>query len=62
MTDADLAHYLNCTQAVVARLAPSRRATYERMAQIEIEAGAWLAGHGQDWNDCLVSNFCRSGH
>lgn len=50
MTDAELAEYLHLTpqKAAIAlpRLAPERRAVYERMKQVEIEAALWSEGLG----------------
>ena len=51
MDDADLARYLGieahpqCAD-IIARLPVSRRASYERMAKLEIEINEWLAGNG----------------
>lgn len=48
MTDAELAEYLHLSPAeaaiVIPKLTPERRAVYERMKQVEIEAALWIAG------------------
>jgi hypothetical protein len=50
MTDTELAEYLNLTPAeaviVIPKLTPERRARYDRMKQVEIEAALWLQGLG----------------
>lgn len=50
MTDEELARYLNLTPdeaaIVIPKLSPERRATYERMRQVEAEAELWAAGLG----------------
>lgn len=51
MIDAELAKYLGVDDhpnwpRFVAKLDPVRRATYERMAQVEHELNLWTAGLG----------------
>lgn len=50
MTDAELAEYLHLSPGdaaiIIPRLTPQRRATYDRMKQVEIEAALWLEGLG----------------
>lgn len=51
MNDADLAAYLEISDhpecaAIIARMTPERRASYERMATLEVEINAWMAGEG----------------
>jgi hypothetical protein len=50
MTDAELAEYLHLTPAqaviVIPKLTPERRAVYDRMQQVEIEAKLWMDGLG----------------
>lgn len=52
MDDADLAAYLGiedeprCAE-IIARMPPERRASYERMARLENEVNAWIAGEGE---------------
>ena len=51
MTDEQLAKYLGIINdprwpQAIARLAPTKRATYERMHQVEIELNLWTAGLG----------------
>jgi hypothetical protein len=48
MTDAELVEYLNLTPAeaaiIIPKLTPARRAVYDRMQQVAIEAELWAAG------------------
>lgn len=48
MTDAELAEYLDLTpveaEIVIPRLTPAKRAVYERLKQVEIEATLWAEG------------------
>ena len=49
MTDAELAVYLGIDDdprwpRAIAKLEPQRRATYERMADVEMELKVWQAG------------------
>lgn len=49
MNDAALAEYLGISDypdraAIIARIPPERRASYERMATLEVEIEQWLAG------------------
>jgi hypothetical protein len=50
VTDAELAAYLHLTPAeadiVIPKLTPERRAVYDRMKQVEIEAALWVKGLG----------------
>lgn len=50
MTDTELAEYLNLTPAeaaiVIPKLTTKRRALYDRMKQVEIEAALWMEGLG----------------
>lgn len=50
MNDQELAEYLNLTPAdaaiVIPKLTPQRRATYDRMKQLELEFDLWLIGLG----------------
>ena len=50
MTDAQLAAYLNLTEAEAATILPKlssqQRATYDRMSQVEHELALWGAGLG----------------
>jgi hypothetical protein len=50
MTDRQLADYLRLTPdeaaIVIPKLSPGKRAVYERMKQVEIEAELWLCGLG----------------
>lgn len=58
MTDADLASYLNLTEAeaaiVIPKITPEKRALYERMKQVEIEAELWAAGLGPKPQGALI--------
>lgn len=50
MDDQQLAEYLHLTPAeaaiVIPKLTPERRAVYDRMKQIEVEAELWADGLG----------------
>jgi hypothetical protein len=50
MTDAELAAYLHLTPEeaaiIIPKLTPQRRAVYDRMKQVEIEAALWMDGLG----------------
>lgn len=50
MTDEELARWLNLSPEeatiVLPKITPTRRATYERMRQVEIEAMLWMEGLG----------------
>lgn len=50
MTDAELVEYLHLTPAqaaiVLPKLTPEKRAIYDRMKQVEIEAALWVNGLG----------------
>jgi hypothetical protein len=58
MTDAELAAYLCLRPGEAAiflpQLTPEKRAVYERMAQVEIEASLWLNGLGPRPKDALI--------
>lgn len=50
MTDAELIAYMNLTPAeaavIIPKLTPEKRAVYERMYEVEIEAALWVQGLG----------------
>lgn len=51
MTDGEMAKWLGMEtlpnwQAIIAGLAPNRRAAFERMARLETEVTDWLEGRG----------------
>lgn len=50
MDDAELAKYLHLTPSeadvVIPKITPAKRAVYERMQQVEIEAALWAEGLG----------------
>lgn len=58
MTDAELAEYLHLTPAdaaiVIPKLTPAKRAVYDRMKQIEIEAALWIDGLGPKPQGVLI--------
>lgn len=58
MTDAELTEYLHLTLAeaaiVIPRLTPARRAVYDRMKQVEIEAALWVEGLGPKPQGVLI--------
>lgn len=58
MTDAELAEYLNITSAeaavIIPKLSPQKRAVYDRMAQVEVEAKLWMAGVGPKPQGVLI--------
>ena len=58
MTDAELADYLHLTPAeaaiVLPKLTAERRALYDRMKQVEIEAELWAAGLGPKPHGVLI--------
>lgn len=58
MTDAELTAYLNITpeQAaiVLPKLTPAKRAVYDRMKQVEIEAALWSEGLGPKPQGVLI--------
>jgi hypothetical protein len=59
MTDEQLAAYLGIADhpertAVIARMSPARRKSYERMAQLEIDVDNWLSGSGQKPSGVLL--------
>lgn len=64
MTDEELAEYLRLTPAefaiVLPKLSPQRRATYNRMKQIEIDLGLWEAGIGPKPQDVMVDTVRRT--
>lgn len=58
MTDSELAEYLHLTPAeaaiVIPKLTPGKRAVYERMKQVEIEAALWTEGLGPKPQGVLI--------
>lgn len=58
MTDAELAEYLHLTPTeagiVIPKLTPERRALYDRMKQVEIEAALWAEGLGPKPQGVLI--------
>lgn len=50
MTDAELATYMNLTPEeaaiIIPKLTPEKRAVYDRMREVEIEAALWVQGLG----------------
>jgi len=58
MTDTELAEYLHLTPAeaaiVLPKLSPERRALYDRMKQVEIEAALWTEGLGPKPQGVLI--------
>lgn len=50
MNDQELADYLHLTPAeaaiVIPKITPAKRAVYDRMKQVEIEAALWVDGLG----------------
>lgn len=61
MTDEQLAQYLGIANnpkwpAVVRGLPPGIRATYERMAQLEVEIGLWQKGLGPKPSGVLLTS------
>lgn len=59
MTDEQLAKYLCIENApnrdlVIAKIGPTERATYERMAQVEMELSLWQAGLGPKPTGVLI--------
>lgn len=58
MTDNELAEYLHLTPAdaaiVIPKLTPARRAVYDRMKQVEIEAALWAEGLGPKPHGVLI--------
>ncbi len=50
MTDEQLANYLHLTPAeatiVLPKLTPEKRAVYDRMLRVEVEAKLWMDGLG----------------
>jgi hypothetical protein len=59
MSDDELAAYLGIAGhpkcgKVIAALTPAKRALYERMHQVEIEAQLWLAGLGPKPTGVLI--------
>ncbi len=58
MNDVELAKYLHLTpveaEIVIPRLSQQRRATYDRMKQIEIKAALWMAGLGPKPQGVLI--------
>jgi len=58
MTDEELTEYLRITAAeaaiIIPKLTPSRRAVYDRMKQVEIEAALWAEGLGPKPQGVLI--------
>lgn len=58
MTDVELARYLHLSVAdaaiVIPKLTPAKRAVYDRMKQIEIEAALWAEGLGPKPHGVLI--------
>lgn len=58
MTDTELAEYLHLTPAeaaiVIPKLTSGKRAVYERMKQVEIEAALWSEGLGPKPQGVLI--------
>lgn len=58
MNDAELAEYLHLTpteaDSVIPKLSASRRALYDRMKQVEIEAALWSEGLGPKPRGVLI--------
>lgn len=58
MTDAELAEYLHLTPdeaaIVIPKLTPAKRALYDRMKQVEIEAALWAEGLGPKPQGVLI--------
>lgn len=58
MDDAELAKYLHLSPAeaaiVIPKLTPQRRAVYDRMKQVEIEASLWAEGLGPKPQGVLI--------
>lgn len=58
MTDAELADYLHLTPAeavvVIPKLTAERRAIYDHMKQVEIEAALWINGLGPKPQGVLI--------
>jgi hypothetical protein len=58
MTDSELAEYLHLTPAeaaiVIPKLTPERRAVYDRMKQVEIDAALWVEGLGPKPQGVLI--------
>lgn len=58
MTDQELAEYLHLTPAeaaiVIPKLSPAKRAVYDRMKQVEIEAALWADGLGPKPTGVLI--------
>ena len=58
MNDAELAEYLHLTPAdaaiIIPKLTPEKRAVYDRMKQVEIEAALWVNGVGPKPEGVLI--------
>jgi hypothetical protein len=58
MNDAELAKYLHLSPEeaaiVIPKLTPARRAVYDRMKQVEIEAALWAEGLGPKPQGVLI--------
>ena len=66
MTDTELAEYLHLTSAeaaiVIPRLTPARRAVYDHMKQVEIEAALWSEGLGPKPQGVLIDTERSTKH
>lgn len=58
MTDQELAEYLHLSAdeaaIVIPKLTPAKRAVYDRMKQVEIEAALWVEGLGPKPEGVLI--------
>jgi hypothetical protein len=58
MTDQQLAGYLNLSPdeaaIVLPKITPGKRALYDRMRQVEVEAELWVCGLGPKPKDVLI--------
>jgi hypothetical protein len=66
MTDEELAKFLGIHNderwpRAIAKLAPEKRATYERMAGVAVEAELWTAGLGPKPAGVLIDTERRRG-
>lgn len=66
MTDAELAEYLHLTpseaEIVIPKLTPQRRAVYDRMKRVEIEAALWAEGLGPKPQGVLIDTERSTRH
>lgn len=66
MTDEQLAQYLNIQdwpnwQEAITAISPERRASFERMAQLEIEIDLWSKGLGPKPKGVLINGARTPG-